>query len=108
MYIGNWIFLILVLISFVGLYKIFEKTGRATWKAFVPFLNFYEWIKLLERPWWWVFLMIVPGVNILMYSVLTFITAQYFGKRKATDLFIAAFIPYLYLPFLGFTKEEKW
>lgn len=108
MYIGNWIFLILVLISFAGLYKIFEKTGRATWKAFVPFLNFYEWIKLLERPWWWVFLMIVPGVNILMYSVLTVITAQYFGKRKGMDLTIAAFFSYFYLVFLGFSKEEKF
>ncbi|HLC82260.1 MAG TPA: signal peptidase I [Bacteroidia bacterium] len=108
MYIGNWIFIILVLISFAGLYKIFEKTGRTTWKAFVPFLNFYEWIKLLERPWWWVFLMIVPGVNILMYAVLTVITAQYFGKRKGTDLTIAAFFSYLYLVFLGFSKEEKF
>ena len=74
MYIGNWIFLAFTLISFVGLYKIFEKTGRTTWKAWVPFLNFYEWLKLLERPWWWVFLMIIPGVNILMYCVLSFIT----------------------------------
>ncbi|MCD6066295.1 MAG: family signal peptidase [Bacteroidetes bacterium] len=108
MFIGNVIFLLLVLISFAGLYKIFEKTGRATWKAFIPFLNFYEWIKLLERPWWWVFLMIVPGVNILMYSVLTVITAQYFGKRKTMDLTLAAFFSFLYLVFLGFSKEEKW
>jgi signal peptidase I len=106
MYIGNWIFIILVLISFVGLYKIFQKTGRAAWKAFVPFLNFYEWIKLLERPWWWVFLMIVPGVNILMYSVLTVITAQYFGKRKRMDLTIAAFFSYLYLLPLGFSDDK--
>ncbi|HEY1040523.1 MAG TPA: S26 family signal peptidase, partial [Bacteroidia bacterium] len=108
MYIGNLIFLILVLISFAGLYKIFQKTGRTPWKALVPFLNFYEWIKLLERPWWWIFLMIVPGVNILMYSVLTFITAQYFGKRKFTDLLIASVIPYLYLVQLGISKDEKW
>jgi signal peptidase I len=108
MYIGNWIFIILVLISFVGLYKIFQKTGRTAWKAFVPFLNFYEWIKLLERPWWWVFLMIVPGVNILMYAVLTVITAQYFGKRKGMDLTIAAFFSYLYLVFLGFSEKEKF
>ena len=108
MYIGNWIFILLVLVSFAGLYKIFEKTGRATWKAFVPFLNFYEWIKLLERPWWWVFLMIVPGVNILMYSVLAVITAQYFGKRKTMDLTLAAFFSYLYIVFLGFSKEEKF
>jgi hypothetical protein len=33
---GNIIFLILVLISFVGLYKIFEKAGLPAWKALIP------------------------------------------------------------------------
>ena len=108
MYIGNWIFLAFTLISFVGLYKIFEKTGRTTWKAWVPFLNYYEWLKLIERPWWWVFLMIVPGVNILMYCVLSFITAQYFGKRKAMDLTLAAFLPFFYPIYLGFSTGEKF
>jgi signal peptidase I len=108
MFIGNWIFLLLVLISWVGLYKIFEKTGRTPWKALVPFLNFYEWARLLNRPWWWVFLMIVPGVNILMYAVLGVLTAQHFGKRKTTDLIIAAFFPYLYIVYLGFSAEQKW
>jgi signal peptidase I len=108
MYIGNVIFLILVVISFAGLYKIFKKTGRTPWKAFVPFLNFYEWIKLLERPWWWVFLMIVPGVNILMYSVLAVITAQYYGKRKTLDLTFAAFFSFLYIVYIGNDKTAKW
>jgi len=50
--------------------------------------------------------MIVPGVNILMYSVLAVITAQYFGKRKGMDLTIAAFFSYLYIVFLGFSDEK--
>ncbi len=108
MHIGNIIFLILVLISFAGFAKIFSKKGLPAWKGFIPFYNFYLIYKLLEKPWWWVFLMIVPGVNLIMYGVIGYHTACYFGKRKSTDLILASFIPYLYLAYLGYSKTEKW
>src|SRR5262245_6492621 len=105
---GNLIYLLLVVASFIGLYKIFEKTNKPAWKALIPFYNFYEWLKLVEKPWWWVFLMIVPGVNLIMYAVLGYHTAHYFGKRKTSDLLLAVFMPYLYVVYLGFSKNEKW
>ncbi len=107
MYIGNLIFLILVLVSWLGLYKCFVKAGLPGWKALIPFYNFYIWLKLVGKPKWWVTLMIVPGVNIIMYGVLTFNLARYFGKRKAGDLFIASVIPFLYIPYLGFDNKIK-
>jgi signal peptidase I len=108
MYIGNLIFLILVLLSWVGLYKCFAKTNIAPWKAFVPFYNFYEGLILVEKPKWWVVLMIVPGVNIIMYGVLAFNLARYFGKRKPSDLVMASFMPYLYIFYLGFNSKIKF
>ena len=107
MFLGNTIFIVLVLVSFIGLYKIFEKFNRPAWKALVPLLNFYEWLKIIERPWWWIFLLIIPGVNIIMYGVLSFITAQHFGKRKGFDLLLSAVLPFLYPLYLGFSKNEK-
>src|ERR1700741_5079402 len=105
---GNLIFLLLILISFAGIYKIFEKNNKPGWKGLVPFYNYYEWLKMMDKPWWWVFLMIVPGVNIIMYGVLGSHTALHFGKRKTTDLIAAALMPYLYIVYLGFAKDEKW
>ncbi|MFI5141564.1 MAG: signal peptidase I, partial [Bacteroidia bacterium] len=94
--------------SWVGLYKCFQKTNIAAWKAFVPFYNFYEAFKLTEKPKWWVALMIVPGVNIIMYGVLGFNLARYFGKRKSSDLLLASFMPYLYILYLGFDGNIKF
>ena len=108
MYTGNYIFLVLVVVLCVGYFKIFEKLGKPGWKALVPFYNFYEIYKLLEKPWWWMFLMIVPGVNIIMFGVIGYHTACYFGKRKTNDLLFAAILPYLYIFYLGFSKNEKW
>ncbi len=107
MYVGNQIFLILVLISWIGLYKCFLKAELPAWKAFIPFYNFFILLKLVEKPKWWVTLMIVPGVNIIMYGVLTFNLARYFGKRKGSDLFMAAVMPFLYIPYLGFDSKTK-
>src|ERR1700749_3219447 len=108
MYTGNLIFLILVFLSWVGLYKCFQKTNIAPWKAFVPFYNYYLAFKLTEKPKWWVALMIVPGVNIIMYGVLGFNMARYFGKRKSADLIMASFVPYLYILYLGFDSNIKF
>lgn len=108
MYTGNLVFLILVLLSWVGLYKCFEKASIAAWKAFIPFYNYYEAFKLVEKPRWWFVLMIVPGVNILMYGVLGFNLARYFGKRKSSDLWLASFVPYLYFLYLGFDSNTKF
>lgn len=106
MYTGNLIFLILVLISWIGLYKCFTKAGIAGWKAFIPFYNFFEAYKLTEKPKWWTALMIVPGVNIIMYGVMGFNLARYFGKRKGTDLLLASLMPFLYIPALGFGQAK--
>jgi signal peptidase I len=108
MYTGNLIFLILVLLSWVGLYKCFLKTNIAAWKAFIPVYNYYEAFKLVEKPKWWFILMIVPGVNIIMYGVLGFNLARYFGKRKTSDLVLASFVPYLYFIYIGFDANIKF
>ena len=108
MYTGNLIFLILVLLSWIGLYKCFQKTNIAAWKAFVPVYNYFEAFKLVEKPKWWTALMIVPGVNIIMFSVLGFNLARYFGKRSTADLLAASFLPYLYVLYLGFDSNIKF
>lgn len=107
MYTGNLIFIALTLISWAGLYKIFAKAGIPGWKALIPFYNFFNWCKLVEKPWWWMFLFIVPGVNLLMYGILSFHTARHFGKRKPADLIIASILFYYYIPYLGFSANEK-
>lgn len=105
---GNLIFLILVLISFAGLYKVFEKAGLPAWKALIPVYNFWELGKLVNLPKWWAFIMIVPGVNLIMYGVYGFHTARAFKKRMTNDLVYASLMPYLYFAYLGFNKEIKY
>ena len=105
---GNYIFLALVLISFFGLSKLFKKAGLESWKAFVPFYNFYCLSKLLDKPWWWCLIMVVPGVNILMYGVYGFNVARAFNKPSNQDLLFASILPYLFFVKIGFDDTAKF
>jgi signal peptidase I len=105
---GNIIFLILVLISFAGLYKIFEKAGLPAWKALIPVYNFWLVGGIINRPKWWGLIMIVPGVNLIMYGVYGFHLARAFKKRMNNDLLYASLMPYLYFAYLGFNKDIKY
>jgi len=100
--------LILVLASFFGLSKLFAKAGIEGWKAWVPIYNFYVLAKLLEKPWWWCLIMIVPGVNILMYGVYGFNVARAFNKPSNQDLLFASILPYIFFVKIGFDDTAKF
>lgn len=105
---GNYIFLALVLSSFFGLSKLFIKVGIDSWKAFVPIYNFYLLAKLLKKPSWWSLIMIVPGVNIIMYGVYGFNVARAFNKPSNQDLLFASFLPYIFFVKLGYDDTAKF
>ena len=105
---GNYIFLALVLSSFFGLSKLFLKSGIDSWKAFVPIYNFYLLAKLLNKPSWWCLIMIVPGVNIIMYGVYGFNVARAFNKPSNHDLLFASILPYIFFVKLGYDDTAKF
>lgn len=100
--------MILVLASFFGLSKLFAKAGIEGWKAWIPIYNFYVLAKLLEKPWWWCLIMIVPGVNILMYGVYGFNVARAFNKPSNQDLLFASILPYIFFVKIGFDDTAKF
>lgn len=103
------IFLLLSLVAlFAGLYKIFEKAGEKGWKALIPGYNFYVWLKILKKPWWWLILILIPTVGVFMLPILFVLTANCFGKRKFSDHVIAVLAYFIYMPWLGFTEKNKF
>jgi signal peptidase I len=105
---GNYIFLGLVIISFFGLSLLFKKAGQASWKGWIPFYNFYVLSTILNKPWWWCLIMIVPGVNLMMYGVYGFNTARAFNKPETKDLLYASILPYLFFVTAGLDKNAKF
>lgn len=105
----SYILLILFSITtMIGLWKLFPLAGEEGWKGFVPFYNFIVWLKIIKKPWWWIFLIITPGVNFLMIAIMSLLTAKAFNKRSTQEKAIAFFFGFIYLPYLGFQKDTKY
>lgn len=105
---GNIIFLIVTFTSFIGIARIFKVCNIPIWNAFIPIHNFYKLAQLLKKPWWWSLIMIVPGVNLIMWGVFGFNTARALDKTKTSELLIASLLPPLFFIQLIFDKNIKF
>ena len=95
------ILLILIVEYSIFLPKIFEKAGEEKWRGYIPFYNLFYMIRIMKKPWWWIFFLIVPGVNFLMLIAMNLELARVFGRFSAGDTLMAIFLPWVMLPKLA-------
>ncbi len=100
--------IIILLLIHAGLFGIFRKAGKQGWEAFIPGFNLWVWLKLVERPWWWIILLLIPGVNIMMFLVLVFLTLRNFEVEKTGEIIFGIVFSPVYLAMLGFTEKYRW
>jgi len=98
------LFVLGVVFPFAGLYKIFEKAGYKGWQALVPFYNYTIWLKIIEKPKWWIIFLVIPFINMIALLLMRAELANYFGKRSFLHHLGAWLFPFAYLPYLGFSK----
>lgn len=100
--------LIFSITTIIGLWKLFSLAGEKSWKAFIPFYNFIVWLKIIKKPWWWMFLIITPGVNFLMQAIMSMLLAKSFNKRTFQEKAIAFLFGFVYLPYIAFQSKTKY
>jgi signal peptidase I len=100
--------LLLVLLPAPGLYKMFKKAGIPDWKAWVPFLNTWEIVKAARIKTHWFFWQFIPiaGWFITIWLLIEFV--KLFGKFRLYQHAMVVFVPFLYFPYLGWSKDEKY
>jgi len=105
----SYILLILFSVTtIIALWKLFPLAGEASWKALVPVYNFIVWLKIIKKPWWWIFLIITPGVNFLMYGIMSLLLAKSFNKRSFQEQALAFLAGYIYLPYIAFKEDTVY
>ncbi len=102
------ILLIILIFYPVFNYKVFEETGLKGWFSIIPIYNYWLWIKLVKKPWWWFALMFVPFLNAFMVFLLIVETAKCYKKYDLGNQALAVLFSFVYLPYLGFSKKEKY
>ncbi len=105
---GWLIFLIGVLGFHVGLYGMFKKAGIAGWKALVPFYNTWLMVSKMELKTHWFFFQLIPiaGQFVTIWLCIKFV--EHFGRFSVLHHAATVFIPFIYFPYLGFSKNERY
>ena len=85
----------------IGLYFVFKANNIQPWKAFVPFLNKIEWIRLVGQKKSFIFWFFIPGANIiaavsLMSELLDAHRIYGFKEHYGGIFFSSIYFPYLF------------
>lgn len=109
MIIAYTIFYLTILSYFICLFKVFEKAGKEpTWAGFVPVYNLLVWLRVIHKPWWWILILIVPGVNFVLLAAMHVELVRAFGMRTWKDYLMAIFLPFLALGLIAFKSDIKY
>ena len=108
MTLTQWIifFILINLVHGAGTWKFYQKAGVDAWKAFVPFLNVYELMHVINRPTWWAVFIFIPVVNLLMFPVIWVQLLEVFGK-KGKGIWLALFTFGFYIAYLNYTEADR-
>ena len=97
-----FLYLIVLVLLIVALWRVFEKAGEAGWKSIIPFYNTYTLFQIAGRNGWGFLLLFIPFVNLVVSIILSIDLAKHFGKSTTfgvIGLFIFSVIGYLMLGF---------
>lgn len=96
------IYLAVLLLCIIGMWKIFTKAGKPGWAAIIPIYNLIVLLEITRKPIWWiVLLLLIPIVNFIMCIIVLHALSLSFGKGVGMTLLLI-FFPFIALPVLGF------
>ncbi|MEO6327443.1 MAG: signal peptidase I [Ginsengibacter sp.] len=106
--IGLLFFIITVVLWHIGLYGMFKKAGIEGWKAFIPLYNTWCMVEKMQLKRVWFFLQLIPiaGQFITIWICIKFV--EHFGRFSVLHHAATVFIPFIYFPYLGFSKKERY
>ncbi len=92
----------------IGMYGMFKKAGIAPWKALVPFYNTWCIIQKsnIRRVWFYLQLIPIAGQVVTIWLTIHFV--MQFGRFSLAHHALTVFFPFVYFPYLGFSKNETW
>lgn len=104
------VFGVLLLLSIpacIGRWCMYKKAGLPGVAAIVPIWNSWVLCKMLYGNGAWMFLYLIPGVNLYFTFLLIFDMARAFGKKSLYGLLLLYF-PYIFIPILGCSKNTEY
>jgi len=105
---GYFILILFWLGWHIGIYLMLKKAGVDTVKAIIPIYNTWEIVKLcgISKTWFWIQLIPIAGQFVTLWISIIFV--MHFKRVNLLNHFLTVFFPFIYLPYLGLSQNEKW
>lgn len=100
--------IIFAITTLIALWGLFAKAGQKGWAVLVPFYNFYIWLKIIKKPWWWFIFILVPFINVFTIMLMIVELVKCYNKNGLWAQALSILVPFFYLPWLAFVSKEKY
>ncbi|WP_068598799.1 signal peptidase I [Vaginella massiliensis] len=89
-------------------FNLYSLAGKKSWHAFVPFLNVWKGLEIIERPKWWIILFYLPIVGPIFWLIFFVDLGDSFGKIELKDKVIMVMTLGLYTGYLNYVEKPKY
>lgn len=91
----------LLLAILVSLMRIYKKAGKPSISAIIPIWSQVVLFQIVDKPWWYLFLLLIPIANIVILIQAYILLAKKFGKGVGFGIAMC-FLPMIFIPLLSF------
>lgn len=97
-----------IVVLLASQWKIFSKAGKPGWACLIPIYSTIVLLEIIKKPVWWIFMFLIPLVNIYFLIVAMNELSKSFGKSTGFTVGLLL-LPFLFYPILGFgSAEYQW
>ncbi len=104
-YVYLFIAIALSLMVIVAEWMIYQKAGKPGWACIVPIYNTLVLLEIVGKPWWWLFLLMIPGINVIFFIWVLNLLSKSFGKDVGFTVGLIL-LSIVFFPILGFGSSK--
>ncbi|TWP26601.1 signal peptidase I [Apibacter muscae] len=96
------------ILYFLTTWKLFQKAGRKAWESLIPVYNLLVTIKIIHRPWWWIFIVFIPIVGPIMTIIILVDFISHYNRRSWMDALLVVLFSFVFLAYINYSPQTKY
>jgi hypothetical protein len=106
--VGGLFYMVIFVLVYAGLWKLFVKAGKPGWACLVPIYNIIVMHEIIGRETWKIVLYLIPLVNIYFFITLYVSFAKSYGKTGIGNYLALIFLSFIIIPLWGFSDDVRY
>jgi hypothetical protein len=98
------IILAVTILILISMWKIYAKAGQPGWAIIIPVFSTVVFFRIIGKPWWWLFLWMLPIINIIWIIWSYNLLSKSFGRSEGFTIGIIL-LPIIFIPILAFGSK---